>query len=217
MTRGRRRFPLTRFALTAFVVFGLLVVPWTPLRAAAAAVFRALAGASFGIAGFGDRVGFRAQAMRVSSPATGEYWDVPCDEFVIGFLPVAILVALVVASPVPWRGRLRTLALGGMLVWAYVLLRLGAMLWIGFADHSKSCPGAHRGAVDLTPGGLGARWVAALTTFHLEPMVYFTIPLLIWAAVALRGPLLARLLGRDDAEGAGDGAALRSRSTRAGT
>jgi hypothetical protein len=191
-----KRFPLARFATLALAAFALLVLPWPPLRAGIAAAFRGLAGASFALAGLGKRVEFRPLAARVVSRSSGEYWDVPCDEFVVGFLPLAVFLALLAATPLPWRARLRDLALGAALVWGYVLVRIAVLLWLGYADHSKSCGGVHRGAVDTTPGSWSARMLGALTTFHLEPMVYFTIPLLLWALVVLRSrERRARLLG----------------------
>lgn len=56
----------------------------------------------------------------------------------IGFAPTAVLIALCVATPVPWRRRVGVLVVGLVFVHLFILLRMTILsLKNGFADASK--------------------------------------------------------------------------------
>lgn len=195
---------LLRSGLLVLVVFSLLMLPWPGLREAASAVFRAVFNATFALAGWSE-VTFHPQLMHVVSPDDPtDTWTLPADEIVIGFAPFAVFVALLVGTPVGWSRRRRAFLFGSLLLYAYILVRLLVMLWLAFWGHTSFCPGAHAGQ-GIEHGS--ARWFVrrALETFHLEPMVYFTVPVLIWIVAVFRrsdwSALSSSLSGRQKLEG----------------
>ena len=66
----------------------------------------------------------------------------------LGYAPLAFLIALVVATPIPWRRKWRSLAWGLLLVEAFVVFRSGLLIayWFGSpSDVRIYTPGAVSG------------------------------------------------------------------------
>ena len=95
----------------------------------------------------------------------------------IGYSPTAMLVALVLATPIPWRRRGIAMLWGMALVHAFIALRLTLTLAAnGFA--------ADKGYALFSPG---AFWSGVLgraeTLLSDDPSVSFVVPMMIWFVV----------------------------------
>ena len=147
--------PTPKATLLFFVIFLLvflpLVVPTSGLHSAYASVFRGGGNLLYGAFGSQGRVRFLP--LLADGPVTGGTASAAADDDidmiievenvrtggwrrhegstrVQGYLPTAFTVALVLATPIPWRRRARALALALVLVSVYVALRvLVFLLW----------------------------------------------------------------------------------------
>jgi hypothetical protein len=94
----------------------------------------------------------------------------------IGWVPTALFIALVLASPVGWRRRIWALLWGLLLVHGYIAFSVGCNIWNQSTD---------LGLVTLTPfwkavaGGLEETLVTQLGAS-------FVVPTLVWLAVTFR-------------------------------
>ena len=182
-----------RFALTTALVFGLLMAPWPGLRAAYASLFRVVNEISFSLFWRGGDVHFERHAVP-SEPADtyvrvvedgGASWYTLVDSWGAGWLPTAVFLALVLATPIPRPRRLRALLFGALLVHLYV----ASMMWInlleGLTRHAARCASTQHGA------WLGAAWwheflATTLVVFRLDPSVFVAVPVLVWLLVSVR-------------------------------
>ena len=105
----------------------------------------------------------------------------------LGYAPLAFLIALVVATPIAWRRKWRSLAWGLVLVETFVVFRSGLLIiyWYG-------SPGPVR---IYTPGAVSG-WIIGTSyeLLALAPGASFLVPTLIWAAVSWRTEDVRRLL-----------------------
>lgn len=105
----------------------------------------------------------------------------------LGYAPIAFLIALVVATPIPWRRKWRSLAWGLVLVEAFVVIRSGLLIAYWFGS-----PGPIR---LYTPGAVSGWIIATAYEFlALAPGASFLVPTLVWAAVSWRADDIRRLL-----------------------
>lgn len=98
-----------------------------------------------------------------------------------GYVPIALVVALVVATPIPWRRRLRALP------WA-VLLASGfsaAMLWIWIHGwfYGQECISLALTSPEYRPR---VRMVGSILKMSTEMGPYYITPILIWVFVSFR-------------------------------
>ncbi|MFH0981593.1 MAG: hypothetical protein V2A79_08650 [Planctomycetota bacterium] len=133
-------FSLKRIAgfFVLFLVFyGLLMAPWPGVREAYAAGFRAGGSLLFGSFGAKDNVRFRPLSGKLaewdteiilSNPQTGMTATIRCWSWRTGFVPTAVLISLVLATPLSWARKTRALAWGLLLINGYVALRLALVL-----------------------------------------------------------------------------------------
>ncbi len=170
------------------LVYALLVlVPWPGLHEGYAAVVRTAC--SLLNAGSGsshdvtilrptdtDRrhVKFRLEnrVTRKSVPVTAKLRET-------GFLPTALLVALVLNTPIPWPRRWKALLWAMLVAVVFTALRLEFFIYSTFAT-----------AQALGSGPISPFWERVL--FHgnvllvKSPVVSFTVPFVIWALVCFR-------------------------------
>lgn len=189
--------PAALFAL----VYTALIVPWPGVNAPYGRAFRALVGAAYSrddarllvylrAAEHPPRAEIDTEIVVATKPANAS-GDLPArllglDTRSVGWVPLALLVALIVATPVPWRRRLVALALGLILINTYVLFVVGVYLW------------------NETAGATTWTWLpyapalgdALEETFVTQLGPSFVVPVLIWAAVTFRRPDWLRLFGR---------------------
>jgi hypothetical protein len=108
----------------------------------------------------------------------------------VGYRPTAFLVALVLATPIPWSRRWRALALGLVLVNVFVALRLTLHILDGFSENSPLA------LFHPSPFWKGMLKVC-LKIVVLTPAVHYIGPAFIWLLVTFRrGDLADVLAGR---------------------
>lgn len=177
---------LAGFGLRFALVYGVLVLAW-PL---AARVYRPLYCALGNVLFDGGEASAHFRPI-----ATDENLDVEVrltkrgpplvsavmrnDSNLVGYMPVVSLVALVLASPIPWRRRRRALAHGLALVTVFVAARMSIPIRRDFSREDALA--VHH------PGAVG-RWLLEVSERALldAPASFFVVPILIWVLVALR-------------------------------
>lgn len=189
---ARARF-LGKRAAIATVVFAALIFPWPGLEAAYAACFRGLGDVTFAVVGL-SAVEFHANPLRddssnetfvyvLDTPHGGE-WGVLCDAWFLGFVPSAIFLALWAGTPLARGVRWRALLLGGLLVHAFVYVRVALLLLHRWTRHAQESPEhGHPGFL------LGPAWkelIRTLDELQANPFVYVLVAVGAWALVALR-------------------------------
>jgi len=110
---------------------------------------------------------------------------------VVGYVPTAVLVSLVVATPVGWKRRGWLLLWGIALVEVFIVLRLTAlMLHTGFADADKAY-------ALFRPGPFAADVIARCHTVLADnPTFAYVAPVFLWLIVLLGFEIWASLRHR---------------------
>ena len=184
--------PAMKFLLRFVVIFGLLIAPWPGLNEAYSHYFQSLGQMVFNPAG-------ETQRMVIFSPASGripgmdtrltlensELADASgkglvkrteIDTRSIGWVPTALTMALVLATPIPWMRRLTALAGGLVLIQLFIFFSLQAWVWNNSADLSL-----------LTLSNFEQRVIDELDYALMNQLgISFTVPVLIWAIVTFR-------------------------------
>ena len=93
----------------------------------------------------------------------------------MGYTPTALLIALILATPIPWRRRLVTLIAGLVVVHAFVVLRMTLMVASrGFADVNEKFR-------LFTPSTLWTQVLnGAREVFCDNPTFHYVIPVVLW-------------------------------------
>jgi hypothetical protein len=192
----RRRY-VVAFLLQFAALYGLLIAPWPGWRAAYGRFFRGLTGAVFASDGGPTIVRFRpaekpprpeiyleillAQRAEIDAAGNARTRVLGLDTRAVGWVPTALLVALIAATPLPWSRRWRALLTGGLLVHGYLLVLVACYLW---NESAGMVP------VSFLP------FVSPLGEFLEETFVSqigpsFVVPTLIWflVVVAIEHPL----------------------------
>lgn len=101
------------------------------------------------------------------------------DSRLVGYMPLVSLVALVLASPIPWRRRRKALLIGLALVTAFVALRMSIPIRRDFSRPD---------ALQVHHPGAFGRWLLDVSERALldAPASFFVVPVLIWVLVAFR-------------------------------
>ncbi len=180
------------FVIRFLVVYGLLVVPWPEARRAYAAIFHIGANLLFGSFGDESEVRFAAPSQQTATrevdteitltrkTAQGFYQDrLPSTARQLGHMPTAILVALVLATPAPWRRRGNGLLWGLVALHAFIALRVGLLLVEAFSQDNA-----------LQMFTLSTFWERvldrAIPALVRAPAGSYVIPILIWVLVLFR-------------------------------
>ena len=137
---------LWKFAL----VYGLLIVPWPGLNAVYGRVFR-----SVGNLVFSRETGRRllrfeevpaasrrlldSRILLANREAVGENGNIPAkylelDTRAVGWIPTAMVIALVLATPISWNRRSRTLLFGLLAIHAFILFAVTVYIWNNSPD-----------------------------------------------------------------------------------
>ena len=175
------------------VVFGLLVLPWPGWNEMYGGYFRALGQAAFSrqddrrIVRFQphhEQHGFSSldTQMTMSNRALldnrggGLAEIIGLDTRSIGWMPTALTMALILATPVPWRQRGWALLWGLLLIHAFILFSLQVWIW----DESPALS-----LIDLSPF-----WQTIMDdlqyTLLIQMGASFSVPILIWILVTIR-------------------------------
>jgi hypothetical protein len=191
LTRARQLLP--GFVARLFLIYALMIAPWPGLEAGYAALYRSGSNALSGVLGLGhhvslhvlsdeDRASFagktdaRALALddtKIVFRAGGQQLTVLHSTWYSGYIPTALLIALMLATPLRWPGRLRALGWGLLIVSLYLALRMGATFIAGGAIdpfHWLPAPDFRRSlfsALSVTGPGSGLWYVVPLLTWIL--------------------------------------------------
>ncbi len=182
-----RRDQILKFVVRLLLVYGLLVIPWPGLVRGYGRVFCRVADAVLGSSGQ-----VIVQFRPIKSPADEKdveiavkkngsrmVYTTPITTRLAGYLPTATVVALVLATAIPWRRKWKAL------LWA--LLGVHLFIWIKMAIgvfYSKS-------VARLTPFfEFDEFWTNATFRFYemigRQPTISYTVPVIIWILVTLR-------------------------------
>lgn len=186
------RSSLLGFATRFGLVFGVLMLPSSPPQNAYLALMRWLASGLFSTLPRYD-VTFRPSGelnhvtdVFVREVATRDAWILSIPSGFTAYLPQAILLSLVLATPVPAMRRVRSALFGTALLLAYTTINLTAVFLIGLISHAARCP-----TPGLHPEFLTETWLwrcvsEYLNVVHTQPAVYCTLPVLAWLVTTFR-------------------------------
>lgn len=192
MTCNFTRGPALGFLLRFVVLFGLLIAPWPGWNQAYSRYFQSLGQMAFSSPGGSER-------KIMFEPAKGEYpgldtrvtlentalaanGDRNCaratelDSRSISWVPTALTVALVLATPISPRRRLAALAGGLVLVHLFIFLSLQSWVW-------NNSPGVSL----LTLSGFWKQAADELNYVLIDQLgASFSVPVVIWILVTFR-------------------------------
>jgi hypothetical protein len=176
------------FFLRLIILYAVLVAPWPGLREGYAAAYRAACNWAFARFGSEGYVQFRPLPagagkmdseiflgnLRTHASRTAQH-----NIRLIGYLPTAEVIALVLATPLPWRRRAWALLWALLLVHALVAARVAVALLYGFSgDHPVAL---------WSPGPI---WTALLSATYNVTVVWvsfaFVAPVFIWIVATFR-------------------------------
>jgi len=175
------------------VIFGLLMVPWPGWNGIYGGYFRALGQAAFSCPDEQRVVLFEPHPMQhgfssldtqmtlgnrssTDSSGRGRADIVDLDTRSLGWMPTALTMALILATPVPWRQRGWALLWGLLLIHAFILFSLQVWIW----DKSPA----------LSLLNLSPFWQTMMDdleyTLVTQIGASFSVPILIWILVTIR-------------------------------
>lgn len=176
-----------------FAVFYLMlaVIPRGGLREVYAKVFQAGGNAVFGSFGENGVTRFEPATTGSSDQDTTVTFKnrdprfaakkkvIVCSGWIMGYLPLATLVALILATPLPWPRRRRALLWGIIWIHGFILLRMLLMVVLGFCGE--------RPVALFEPSRF---WMFILgktvESFAMNVVTSFVLPILVWALVSFR-------------------------------
>jgi hypothetical protein len=198
---------ILRFAGVFALVYGVLIVPWPGWNGAYGSGLRFLCRATFGVNTADSIVTFRAAPKgspldteiviadphKLDARGGGPALVLGLDTRGVGWVPTALLAALVLSTPISWRRRVAALLAGEMAVNIYILLTVRIYIWsevLHRTDNAGSLVGRFAGGLEET---LATQLGASIV-----------IPVIIWFAATFRAPDFAALPKLLRSTGAGD-------------
>lgn len=176
------------FALRFLVAYGVLLALWPIVGGLYGTAFRAGGELVFGMLGSDTVVRFRAwpgkggvvdTRLLFGSRETDEGAWTPISTRHIGYRSTALLVGLVLATPVAWRRRARSLVYGLVVLHCLVAMRLAILVWWGLSPYR---PGAEE-----MPDSFWTEAVqAGLVLLANGHALTYTLPIVVWALVSVR-------------------------------
>jgi hypothetical protein len=176
------------FLLRFAIVYAALAVLWPGLGDAYAGWYRSAGEYVFRTIGSGGEVLFKPVPVEgtefdtiliLGNANTKAVTEIKSNSRIMGFVPTCFVLALTLATPIPWKRRLRAVVIGGVLVQVYV----GFRVWITLL-------GAFSGENDLSVFAFGPTTTEFLSfTFSLLVVSLagcYVVPALIWAVVTFR-------------------------------
>ena len=180
--------PIAGFFLRLLILYGLLAWPWPWAVRSYSAAYRTVANGAFGSFGSEGVVRFQANPhvsrgmdtnLTVRKRQSQLMGTTAHNPRLTGYLPTALLVSLVLATPIPWVRRIKALFWGLLLVHLFVYLRLEITLLHWF---SADGPWAI-----YSPGPFAR---SVLSGAHeigvVSPMMTFVAPVIIWIIATVR-------------------------------
>ena len=194
--------PILKFLLIFFAAFVILIVPWPGARSSYAAVYRWIGnmcgGRIFSVVSAtsirfeplapGDIEDQEGRDTKVTfhHRPTGARMSMPGSTRFQGYTPTAFVIALILASPLPWTRRLGALVIGVLLVTVFVALRQCVFIV----------------SVIYRPEGFVATFRDFAYWVFVESFAgVFVIPLVIWLIATFRRRDLEAILQRTTSAG----------------
>jgi hypothetical protein len=188
-----RQRKIVQVLIRFWIVFGLLIFPWPNLDNFYGAYFRLLGTLAFSRESGPRMVRFDPHELRhgfstlgtemilgnrylVDSSGKGAVTLVDLDTRSIGWVPTALTIALILATPMPWRRACWALLWGIVLIHLFILLSLQAAIW----DQSP--------VLSLGEPSPMGQWLADALYYTLITQMgaSFAAPVVIWIAVTFR-------------------------------
>lgn len=178
---------VVRFLLVSSVTIAVMTWGWTWVGPAYNGAFRTVFDGL--LSGFdvrivtddvsGSRDAHDALRLVIPQTTTGRAHSIPVDPRSLGYLPSVMVMALAVATPLPWKRRGRALLWGVLCAQAYVVVRV-LLAW-AFACCQRDA--LQEGAV--TPWWLYVAGYTHLAVFRRNAATYL-LPVLIWLGACVR-------------------------------
>ncbi len=181
---------IVRFLVLFAVIFCVLILPWPGWMEGYMAVFRTMGAWCFTRDGgerevlfvdFPDKAA-RATFMRIEianrsllqPDGSGPVRNLDFDVRRLGWMPPALLIALVLASPLPWKRRVVALC------WGVLWVQLVVMTFLAFAIWNES---SEVGLVTMSPF-----WKAIACEWQHNFIAQFSLaaPVVLWLLVTFR-------------------------------
>jgi hypothetical protein len=176
-----------RFGVRALLIYGSMVLPALLVREAYSSLYRGAANTVLYAAGLNDRAALRPHDKPDGTIDTQiVLFDRDSGAFVRravtpwrqGFLPTAATVALILATKVPWRKRLRGVAIGLVAIHLFVGARLALSLLSGLNGQAPWC------IISLGPAATSALTTVEQVFVHSTTFAY-VVAALIWLALVI--------------------------------
>ncbi len=180
-----QRDTVRTFAIRLAVVYLLLVIPWPKTDVAFSAIYRGSANTLISALGLGDYLDLHPSPnhhprgdieLTTTNPQTGKLLRIEYGSRDWGYLPLAAGLALLLAVPPPWPGRVRSgIVLVGLII-LFLLARIAVAGLYGL------------GSVGVI--AFGARSLEALgnlmLAFSATPVLTYVVPVLLWLLTLYR-------------------------------
>jgi hypothetical protein len=207
MTVPRRKI-LIGFLCRFAVIYGLLVAPWPGWKETCARYLRAIAQGALARKHGQMELTFEAYSNRPQTPddtrvvivnrnlmapdGSGPVRNLDLELGRIGANSAALLLALIVSTPISWRRREWAMLVGLFLLHASILGLLQYLIW---RESSEIGLVALSGTMKGVMAGFGEAWVRQLNV---------TVPVLIWVLTCVRREEWVSLFGRSPGNQAED-------------
>lgn len=183
--------PLKRvggFFLRLLLAYGLLLAAWPVLQGAYSASYRSVGNAAFRPSVRQGKVSFLPGSeadkkmdttVRIENWRTGFANSIPLSSRLMGYMPTAVAISLILATPLPWSRRWKALLYGLILVHGLVLFRVGILILNGYC-------GTDPAALQTSGPFWGTVLPAASSVIATSPGFAFAAPILVWILATFR-------------------------------
>ncbi len=196
-----RSRPILGFAVRVLLVYGVLMGLWPVVCGGYRELFRTWGESFFGalgsirFEGLPQAEGMDDTKIFVKSRESSKWTWMKVSTRHVGYTSTAVVVGLILASPIPWSRRARALIWGLLLVHGFIALRLGVLI-----VYVMSLGGRDSLALPPTLWNLSVdRGVVSISTGQAFSYIG---PVVIWLLVALRREDLDMIMSAGQGEAA---------------
>lgn len=190
--------PALRFVVCFAFWYAVLLFSWPITGQAYCATFRAIGSLIYGRNDRSKETTFEAYSQgwhshytrvvivnpaKMKPDGSGPVRNLDLDTRAFGWMPLALLLAFVLATPLPWKRRWRALVWGVLCQQAFTMMALGYCIW----NESTEV-----GLVSISEAWKEA---AAAVKSLLAGQLILAVPVLIWLLVMFRGGDLQKITG----------------------
>jgi len=188
--------PISFFLLKAALIYAVLMIPWPGVREGYRAGFRAVGNVMFsslkgGMASvrfepYGEPDPHKDTELVLRKPPRSGRTEIGVDY--LSYRPTAFLVALVLATPVPWRRRSLALLVGLVFINLFIAFRVWLRVFDALSDGNV-----------LSVYALSEFWKnvvrMGVTVLVRAPVPTYIVPAFVWLLVSFRRGDLQALAG----------------------